>query len=72
MHANVGRVDGCIRGCLAVALLVFAVLFNEELLISLGAALAALLLAATVLTRHCPIYDLLKLSTRSQQSHPQL
>ncbi len=70
MHANVGRVDGCIRGCLAVAFLITAVVLNEQLLISLVAALAALLLAATVLTHHCPLYDLLKLNTRAHRSQP--
>ena len=71
MHANVGRVDGCVRGSLAVAFLITAVVLNEQLLISLAAAFAALLFAATALTHHCPLYDLLKLSTRAHQSHPQ-
>ena len=71
MQANVGRVDGCIRGCLAVAFLITAVVFNEQLLISLAAAFAALLFAATALTHHCPLYDLQRLSTRADQSHPQ-
>ena len=71
MHANIRRVDGCIRGGLAVAFLITAVVFSAQLLISLAAALAALLFAATALTQHCPLYDLLKLSTRAHQSHPQ-
>ncbi len=71
MHANVGRVDGCIRGGLALAFLITAVVFNEQLVISLAAAFAALLFAATALTHRCPLYDLLKLSTRAHQSHPE-
>jgi hypothetical protein len=53
-----------------VAFLITAVVLNEQLLISLVAALAALLLAATVLTHHCPLYDLLKLNTRAHRSQP--
>jgi hypothetical protein len=71
MHTNVGVVDGCIRGCLAVACLVVAVVLIEQVILSLAAALLALLLAATALTRHCPLYQVLHLSTRHHGTHPQ-
>ena len=53
-----------------VCLLVAFALYQEPIA-SLGAALCALLLAATALTRHCPLYELLGRSRRNHSSHPQ-
>ena len=71
MHHNVGRVDGCVRGCLALAFLIVAVVLIEQVVFSLVAALAALVLGATAIMRHCPLYEFFRHSTRAQHSHPQ-
>ena len=71
MGANVGRTDAWIRGALSVVFLVLAAVFSADPLISLVAALLALLLAATGLTRSCPLYTLFGVSTRARGSHPQ-
>jgi hypothetical protein len=70
MRTNVGKADAVIRGGLAVACLLVAVILNQETIVSLGAALCAILLAATALTRHCPVYDLFGRSS-THPSHPQ-
>jgi hypothetical protein len=56
MQKNVGRLDACIRGALAIVLFVVAVVFNRSPVISLAAALLALILMGTALTRSCPLY----------------
>ena len=71
MEHNVGKLDGCVRGCLAVAFLIVAVVLIEQVVFSLVAALAALVFAATAIMRHCPLYELFRLSTRGHQSQPQ-
>lgn len=71
MRTNVGKADAVIRGSLAVAFLLVAVVMSQEPIVSLAAALCAILLAATALTRHCPLYELFGLSTRAHPSHPQ-
>ena len=71
MRTNVGKADAVIRGSLAVAFLLVAVVMSREPIVSLAAALCAILLAATALTRHCPVYALLGRSTRAHPSHPQ-
>jgi predicted permease len=71
VDANVGKADAWIRGALSVVFLVLAAVFSADPLISLVAALLALLLAATGLTRACPLYTLLGVSTSARRSHPQ-
>lgn len=71
MGANVGRIDAWIRGALSIVFLVLAAVFSAQPLVSLVAALLALLLAATALTRSCPLYTILGMSTRARHSHPQ-
>ncbi len=71
MRTNVGKVDAVIRGGLAVAFLIVAVVMNQEPIVSLAAALGAILFAATALTRHCPLYELFGRSTGAHGSHPQ-
>lgn len=63
MQQNVGRVDAWIRGVLAVGFLLIAVIFNEMPLLSLGAAVVALVLIGTALTRSCPLYRALDIVT---------
>ena len=71
VDANVGKTDAWIRGALFVVFLVLAAVFSGDPLISLIAALLALLFAATGLTRSCPLYTLLGVSTRARRSRPQ-
>jgi len=56
---------------LAVAFLVLAILLIEQLVFSLAAALAALVLGATAIMRHCPLYELFHHSSGAHPSHPQ-
>ena len=70
MRANVGRIDAWIRGALSLVFLVLAAVFSAPV-ISLVAALFALLFAATALTHSCPLYGVFGLDTRTQNSHPQ-
>jgi hypothetical protein len=46
--------------------------FVDRLLVSLSAALAALLLAATALTHSCPLYHLLGIDTRHRVHAPRV
>ncbi len=71
MRTNVGRIDSWIRGALAVVFLVLAAIFSVQPIVSLLAALLALVFAATALTRNCPLYNILGFDTRAQDSHPQ-
>lgn len=71
MRVNVGRIDAWIRGALSIVFLVLAAVFSAQPVVSLAAALVALLFAATALTHSCPLYNLLGLDTRPQNSHPQ-
>lgn len=71
MRTNVGRIDAWIRGALSVVFLVLAAVFSAQPVVSLVAALFALLFAATALTHSCPLYTMLGFDTRTQDSHPQ-
>lgn len=70
MLRNVGTIDAWIRGALAVALFLGAVLLNQYPVISLAAALAALVSLGTALTRSCPLYHALHLSTGRHAKRP--
>jgi hypothetical protein len=71
MRTNMGKVDAVIRWGLAVVCLLVAVILNQETIVSLAAALCAILFAATALMRHCPLYELFGRSTGARSSHPQ-
>jgi len=71
MRVNVGRIDAWIRGTLSVVFLVLAAVFSALPVLSLVAALFALLFGATALTHSCPLYSVLGLDTRAHDSHPQ-
>lgn len=71
MRENVGRIDAWIRGALSVVFLILAAVFSAQPVVSLVAALFALLFAATALTHSCPLYNIFDLDTRAQDSHPQ-
>ena len=70
MRVNVGRLDAWIRGALSLVFLIMAAVFSAPV-ISLVAALFALLFAATALTHSCPLYNALGLDTRTHDSRPQ-
>lgn len=68
-YRNMSATDALIRGVLAVALMVAAGLLHANPAVSLAAALVGFVLIGTALTRYCPIYRLLKLSTARDPSH---
>jgi hypothetical protein len=70
MRTNVGRTDTCIRGVLAIAFLILAAVFHDLVTLSLVTLLLALLCAGTALTRNCPLYALLRITTVVDRSHP--
>lgn len=63
MKENVGRPEAGIRLAVSVTLLVVAVVFNSNPLIALVAVVVAVLLAASALTKRCPLYALLGVRT---------
>ena len=67
MKANVGSTDAVVRWIVAIAAFTLSIIFNASPLPSLGFALVGLVMAATALTRSCPIYRLLGLSTCPRQ-----
>jgi uncharacterized membrane protein YczE len=69
MQGNVGRKDAWVRATMAVVFLVIAALFNHIVVLSLGAALLAILCGGTALTHTCPLYTLFGIDTRVHRSH---
>ncbi len=63
MPANVSLVDAVARGVLGAVALVVAALLNHLPGVSLLLAVVALVLFGTALTRMCPLYRLLGIST---------
>lgn len=59
MHTNVGAKEAKVRWALAAVFFAVAIASNAFPAITLVAALAALLMAGTALTRSCPLYRLL-------------
>lgn len=64
MQQNVGTLDARIRLVLAVVFFALAAAFNHVPVAALAAAVLALILAGTSLTRSCPIYRALRWDTR--------
>lgn len=60
---NVGRMDAAIRVSLGLALLVTAAIVNARPFLAIAAALLGLLFLGTGLTRFCPLYTTVGLST---------
>lgn len=63
MEINVGRFDATLRTLLAVLALAFSLALTDYIALSLILAVVAILLVGTALTRKCPAYTLLGLST---------
>ncbi len=59
VQANIGKFDAFVRWLLAAGFAALSVLTRETALLSLTLAVFALVIAATALTRTCPIYMLL-------------
>ena len=68
VKTNVGRTDAVVRFALAVTLLLAAAVFNAHALLALAAAMVAVVLAATALTKRCPLYTLLGTRTNHQDA----
>jgi Inner membrane protein YgaP-like, transmembrane domain len=69
MDVNVGATDARVRWGFAIALFVVAIVFNASPVITLPAALAALVLAGTALTHSCPLYRVLGIHSRRPRAH---
>ncbi|MBI4419892.1 MAG: DUF2892 domain-containing protein [Gemmatimonadetes bacterium] len=67
MQQNVGTTDAAIRWALATILFVLSIVFNASPWLSLGFAVAALVMVATALTRKCPLYTATGLNTCPRQ-----
>lgn len=63
MKANVGSADATIRWALAIIFFGLGVAFNSAPVVALVTALLALVMAATALTKVCPLYTLLDIDT---------
>ncbi len=63
MQNNMSSLDVAVRWVIALALIIVAGAFSAQPLISLVAALGALIMAATALTKKCPLYELFGFST---------
>jgi hypothetical protein len=63
---NVGRLDAGVRIALGIGLLGLAAVVNARPFLSIAAALGALLIIGTGLTRFCPLYTALGLGTRAK------
>lgn len=68
MKANVGSLDATIRWTLAIIFLGLAVAFNSAPVIALVTALLALVMAATALTKVCPLYTALGIDTARHET----
>ena len=67
MTNNVGRLDAAIRWALAATFFAIAIVFHEVTVVTLGSALAAVVLAGTAATRICPFYGVLGLHTNRER-----
>lgn len=69
MLRNVSSLDACVRGVLAVVLVVFGVTSHGIEILSFVAVLLGIVLTATALTRECPFYRAFHLHT--ERPHPE-
>ena len=63
MQENLGRTDTVIRLAVSMTLLFVAAVFNSNPTIALVAAVIAVVLATSALTKRCPLYALLGIPT---------
>jgi hypothetical protein len=67
-NRNVGNVDAAVRALFGIVLLAAAAIFNQRPFLALGAAFLALVFLGTAVTRVCPLYVLVGMSTRDGQT----
>jgi hypothetical protein len=67
-NRNVGNVDAAVRALFGIVLLAAAAIFNQRPFLALGAAFLALVFLGTAVTRVCPLYVLVGMSTRERQA----
>jgi DUF2892 family protein len=67
---NVGNMDAALRGLLGLVVLGLAASLNDRPFLAIGAALIALVLFGTALTRVCPLYAVLGLNTAHPDTKP--
>ncbi|HEY6853560.1 MAG TPA: DUF2892 domain-containing protein [Gemmatimonadales bacterium] len=67
-NRNVGPVDAAVRALLGIVLLAAAAIFNQRPFLALGAAFLALIFLGTAVTRVCPLYVLVGMTTRDREA----
>jgi hypothetical protein len=67
-NRNVGNIDAAVRALLGMVLLAAAAIFNQRPFLALGAAFLALVFLGTAVTRVCPLYVLVGMTTREPQA----
>ncbi|MBI4501120.1 MAG: DUF2892 domain-containing protein [Gemmatimonadetes bacterium] len=67
METNVGKTDAAVRWIIAVVLFSIAFVFNAHVVWSFFAAVGALVMAGTALTRRCMFYSLIELAMRRRR-----
>jgi len=70
MKTNVGWVDAALRWVVAMGGFACSVGFNDRQDPSLGFAMLGLLMAATALTRACPLYAVIGIDTTGRERRP--
>lgn len=68
INRNVGPADAAVRALLGMVLLAAAAIFNERPFLALGAAFLALVFLGTAVTRVCPLYVLVGMTTRDRDA----
>ncbi|HXV86817.1 MAG TPA: DUF2892 domain-containing protein [Gemmatimonadales bacterium] len=71
MTTNVGRIDAAVRWLLAAVLFGIAIVFQDLVVLTVVAALLAMVLAGTAATRTCPLYAVLGLRTQPKHHRPE-
>ena len=66
-NRNVGGTDAAVRALLGMILLAAAAIFNQRPFLALGAAFLALVFIGTAVTRVCPLYVLVGMTTRDHE-----
>jgi DUF2892 family protein len=67
---NVGNWDAALRGLLGLLMLGLAASLNSRPFLAIAAALIAMVLFGTALTRVCPLYAVLGINTAHPEAKP--
>ncbi len=68
MDRNVGRTDAIVRLVLGAVLIAVTIAFNAHLVVSLLAALGAIVMIGSAIAGECPFYTLIGCSTHPRTS----